>query len=270
MLAATLAFSLMQVCVKFLSHLPFHQLILFRSVISLVLSLGWILHRGMNPLGNNRRLLVLRGVYGTVALSLLFLSIQKLPLASAATLSYLSPIFTALLAIFLLGERLKRVQYLFFAIAFGGVVLIRGFDSNVQGIYVLAAVIGAFFAGLAYNMVRKLKDSDHPVVVVFYFPLIATPVMGAWSLVEWVPPRGWDWPLLLAIGLLTQIGQVYMSKALQTEAAARITGVNFLGMAIALLFSVFLFRESYTAANIAGLLLVSLGVFLNIYVSRKP
>ena len=84
MIVATLAFSMMQVGVKYLSHIPFHELILFRSGISLVLSLAWIVKVGLNPFGNNRPVLIQRGIYGTIALSLLFLTIQKLPLASAA------------------------------------------------------------------------------------------------------------------------------------------------------------------------------------------
>lgn len=269
MILATMAFSMMQVGVKFLSHIPFYELILFRSFISLVLSFAYIRQAKLHPLGNNRGVLLQRGIYGTIALSLLFLTIQKLPLASAATLSYLSPVFTAILAIFLLRERVLPVQWLFFAMAFGGVVLIKGFDSDVDAFYVIVAVIGAFFAGLAYNMVRKLKDTDHPVVVVFYFPLIATPVMAVWSALNWVRPVGWDWAVLIGIGVLTQIGQVYLTKALQAEKAAPITSIKFLGTVNALVFSIFLFHESYTFINIIGILLVASGVIFNIYFSRK-
>ena len=218
-------------------------------------------------MGNNKRLLLQRGVYGTVALSLFFLSIQHLPLASAATIGYLSPIFTAIFAIHILKEPLKPIQWLFFAVAFSGVFLIKGFDSNVQLVYVLAGVIASIFAGLAYNMVRKLKDSDHPVVVVFYFPLVATPIMAIWSALNWVQPIGWDWMVLLAIGILTQIGQVYLSKALHMEKAAPMTNIKFLGTINALIFSIFLFRETYTIINILGIILVSLGVIFNIYFS---
>ena len=269
MLLATLAFSMMQVGVKYLKHIPFYELILFRSLISLVLSYGYIRKAKLAPLGHNRKVLLQRGIYGTIALCLLFLTIQKLPLASAATLAYLSPVFTAILAIFILKEEVKPVQWLFFASAFGGVVLIKGFDGNVDLFYVLLAILGAFFAGLAYNMVRKLKDSDHPIVVIFYFPLVATPVMAIWSVTNWVAPQGWDWAVILAIGILTQVGQVYLTKALQAEKAASITSIKFLGTVNALLFSVFLFEESYTMWNLLGIFLVSAGVILNIYFSQS-
>ena len=104
MLISTVAFSLMQLCVKFLHHLPTHELILFRSAISLVLSLGYLLPKGINPLGNNRKFLLLRGIFGVTALSLFFVTIQNIPLASAVTIQYLSPIFTAVSPFFYLAN----------------------------------------------------------------------------------------------------------------------------------------------------------------------
>ena len=265
MLISTLAFSLMTVCVKYLDHIPFFELILFRSLVSLVLSLVYIKAKGLNPLGNNRPLLIKRGVVGTIALSLFFLSIQNLPLASAATIGYLSPIFTALFAVFILNERIIPKQWLFFTISFSGIVLIKGFDGNVSWFYILTGVIAAMLAGFAYNFVRKLRTTDNPIVVVFYFPLVATPVMLVWSLFNWVQPIGIDWLVIIAMGILTQFGQVYLSKALYLENAGRMTSIKYLGTVNALLFSVFFFHEYYSLINLLGILLVIMGVLLNIY-----
>lgn len=265
MLISTLSFSLMTVGVKYLKHIPFFELILFRSLVSLVLSFGYIKMKGLSPYGNNKSVLIQRGVVGTIALSLFFLSIQNLPLASAATIGYLSPIFTAIFAVYILKERIIPVQWLFFAISFGGIVLIKGFDGNVSLVYVLIGVVASMLAGLAYNLVRKLKSTDHPMVVVFYFPLVATPVMLIWSAFNWVQPIGIDWLVLLGIGIFTQIGQYYLSKALHIENAGRMTSIKFLGTVNALLFSVFFFREHYSIVNLLGILFVVLGVILNIY-----
>ena len=269
MLISTMAFSLMHVCVKYLKHIPFYELIFFRSIISLVLSYVYIKKSGLKTFGNNKMLLITRGIVGTIALSLFFISIQYLPLASAATIGYLSPIFTAIFAVFFLKEKLKTVQWFFFAVAFFGVVLIKGFDNDVQGIYVLLGVIAAMFAGIAYNLVRRLKDTDHPVVVVFYFPLVATPVMLIWSIFNWVQPIGREWIILLGIGVLTQIGQVYLSKALHLEYAGKMTSVKFLGTINAIVFGIFLFKEIYSLINCLGIALVVMGVVLNLYFSER-
>lgn len=264
MLVSTFSFSLMQLCVKFLPHLPAHELILFRSIISLVLSLGFLVPNRINPLGNNRRLLLMRGFFGMMALSLFFLTLQELPLASAVTIQYLSPIFTSIIAIFILGERMRGRQWLFIAIAFAGVVVLKGFDERVSTLYLLLGIASSLFAGAAYNCVRLLKDSDHPVVVVFYFPLVATPVMAVLSYFEWVTPVGTDWVWLLLLGVFTQVGQLYMTKALQAEKANLVTSMKYLGAVYALVYGYFLFDETYGLMSLLGIGLVLAGVVLNV------
>jgi drug/metabolite transporter (DMT)-like permease len=253
MLISTFAFSLMQLCVKFLPHLPTHELILFRSMVSLVLSLGFLVPRRISPWGNNRKLLVLRGVFGMLALSLFFVTLQELPLASAVTIQYLSPIFTSIFAIFLLKERMRPRKWLFIAIAFAGVVVLKGFDDRVSTTYFLLGILSALFAGGAYNCIRLLRGVDHPVVVVFYFPLIATPVMAVLSFYNWVMPQDMDWVWLLLLGIFTQVGQVYMTKALQAENANIVTSMKYLGAVYALLYGYFLFDETYGLLSLIGI-----------------
>lgn len=269
MLISTFAFSLMQLCVKFLPHLPTHELILFRSIISLVLSLGFLIPRRISPWGNNRKLLVLRGVFGMMALSLFFVTLQELPLASAVTIQYLSPIFTSIFAIFLLGERMRPRKWVFISIAFAGVVLLKGFDERVSTVYFLLGILSALFAGGAYNCIRLLRNIDHPVVVVFYFPLIATPVMAVFSLFNWVTPQDMDWVWLLLLGIFTQVGQVYMTKALQAENANIVTSMKYLGALYALLYGYFLFDETYAMMSLIGIGMVLMGVVLNVLLKEK-
>lgn len=269
MLISTFAFSLMQLCVKYLHHLPTHELILFRSGISLILSLSYLLPKRINPLGVNRKFLLLRGIFGVTALSLFFITLQNIPLASAVTIQYLSPIFTAIIAIFMLGERMRPIQWLFFALAFVGVALIKGFDERVSILYLLLGLGSSFFAGAAYNCIRIVKDTDHPLVVVLYFPMVAMPIMLVLSYFNWVTPIGWDWLLLLLLGIFTQIGQVFMTKALQAEKANLVTSMKYLGSIYALIYGYFLFGETYDHLSLMGILLVLAGVILNVGLKSK-
>ena len=94
------------------------------AVIASLLCL-WGLHRaGIAPLGNNRKLLVFRGLAGAVSLAQGFYLIQTIPLAAASTLTHLSPIFTTLIAIWFVKEKVAPVQLLFFALSFAGVVAV--------------------------------------------------------------------------------------------------------------------------------------------------
>ena len=93
MLFATLFFSMMNVAVKLLPHIPPVEIVFFRSVVSLVLSIGILKSFKIPVWGNNHKLLILRGASGAMALILYFRLIQEIPLASATTILFLSPVF---------------------------------------------------------------------------------------------------------------------------------------------------------------------------------
>ena len=264
MLISTFAFSLMQICVKYLQHIPTFELVFFRSLITIILSLTYLKTKGISPLGNNRKILFLRGLFGMLALTMFFYTLKVLPLATAVIIQYLSPIFTVFIAIFFLGERMRKVQWIFFLVAFAGVGLIKGFDERVSLLYLIVGVLSSIFAGAAYNCIRKLKDTDHPVVVVFYFPLVATPVMAVLSFFNWVNPTWSDLAIIILLGSFTQIGQVYMTKALQAEKANIVSSLKYLGSVYALAYSYFIFDESYGVMSLIGIFLVLIGVIANV------
>lgn len=270
MLISVLGFALMNLTVKFLHRLPTTELVLFRSLVSLTLCAYFLKKRNIPFFGNQKKYLILRGVFGVTALTMFFYTLQNLPLGSAITIQYLSPIFTSFFAIFMLGEKMYKLQWLFFLISFAGIALIKGFDPNIDIELFAIGIASSLFAGLAYNCIRKVKDTDHPLVVVFYFPLIATPIMAVSSYFNWVTPQGWEWGLLLLMGILTQIAQVYMTKALQNAEVNEVTSLKYLGVIFALGFDFFIFNTTYQPLALAGIALVLVGVILNIlFKARK-
>lgn len=259
----------MQLCVKWLDDFPVTELVLFRSLVSLVLSLVVIGRLKISPFGNNKQVLFLRGLFGVIALSMFFYTLQQLPIATAITIQYLSPIFTAIFAIFILKEPMQKKQWLFFGISFIGVLVMKGFNSDIQIKYLVIGIFSSMFAGLAYNMIRKVKDTDHPVVVVLYFPMVAIPVMIVASFFYWKTPVGYDWLVLILMGVFTQIAQVYMTKAWQMEEANKVASLKYVGILFALFFDFAIFGISPVISTILGILLVLTGVVLNIRFKTK-
>ena len=269
MLYSTLAFALMNVFIKQLSHLPAMEIVFFRCLISLLACLYGLRFTNVNPLGNNRLMLVLRGTFGTVALYTFFLTIQNVPLANAVTIQYLSPIFTTIIAIFLLGERVLKLQWLFYALSFIGILVIKGFDSNFPAAYFITGIASAFFSGLAYNLVRSLRESEHPLVIVLHFQIVGVVAGFIFTIFNWVTPQGIDWLYLLLTGIFTQIGQVHLTRALQAEKIAKVSILNYLGIIYALLFGWFIFGETYTLQTIIGIMLVVTGVILSVLYNQR-
>ncbi|MGD1840291.1 MAG: DMT family transporter [Thermonemataceae bacterium] len=269
-LLATLLFAFMNVLVKQVDRIPAVEVVLFRSAISLVICLVSLRAKKVSVWGHNKPVLIARGAFGATSLVLFFITLQNIPLARATVLHYVAPIFTAIIAAVFLSERLRWWQLLFFLISFTGVFFIKNFDDEIPLLYFSTGVISAFFAGCAYNCIRKLKTTEHPLVIVFYFPLVTLPIVSIASFFWWVTPQGIEWLYLLGIGLLTQLAQVYMTKAYQTEMAARVAGTSYIGLLYALGLGFVFFEETFTWQVLTGMLLVVTGVILNLFFKNEP
>lgn len=265
MLLAGFFFALMNVCVKYVSHLPTLEVVLFRSVFSLVVTYYFLRKNNIPPLGNQIGILTLRGIAGCLGLIGSFYTLQHIPLASAVTINYLSPFFTAILGIFIAKQTIRPIQFLYFAISILGVLLLKGFDFRISTLDITIGLGAAFFAGIAYNMIAKSKGKDHPLVIIFYFPLLTIPFVGIYSIFHWVTPIGTDWIVLLLIGIFTQVAQYYMTLSYQSANLAKVASLNYLGVVYALLFGYFLFGETFDLMSFVCIAIILLGVILNLF-----
>ena len=268
MALATFLFALMTVFVKLVPGIPALEIIFFRAVIATVLSLYGLKKAGVPVFGNNKPMLILRGIAGVIALALNFYLIQEIPLATASTLTYLAPISTTLIGIYFVQERIMPIQVLFFMISFSGILVIQGFDVRVTWFHLGVGLITSLFMGLAYNCVRKLSSSEHPLVIIFYFPLVCLPLTGGWSFLHWVQPQGWEWIYLLMVGISSQMAQYFMTRAYQLAEIATVSIVNYTGIIYSIILGYIIFDEGFNLMTYAGMLLVLFGVCLNIVLKQ--
>ncbi len=270
MVLATFLFTLMGMLVKHLRPIPAHEVVFFRAWVSLV-ACGWMLRRvGRSPWGSHRGLLLTRGAAGTGALLLYFYTLQRMPLATAVTVQYLSPLFTVALSGLWLREPASRRQWGWFLLCFAGVALMKGFDPRV-GLGVLGlGLTASVLAGVAYNLVRRLAGLEDPLVVIFYFPLVTLPLVGPYTLTHWVWPRGMQWVWLVAVGLLTQAAQVQMTRAYHLEPASRVSHLTYLGSVFALGLGYLVFGENLPLGALAGMALVLLGLVQATRAGKSP
>jgi drug/metabolite transporter (DMT)-like permease len=273
MLGSAFAFSIMAVLVKLVGErIPSQEILLARAIVSLGLSLGLLRHAGVSFWGVRRKLLLLRGTFGFLGLTCVFYSLTHLPLAEATVIQYLHPTFTAVLAAIFLGEAIRRSLLLAGLVSLAGVALVAkpallfgASASPLPPVALAAAVAGAFFSGCAYVTVRKLSASEHPLVIVFYFPLVSIPASLPWVLNDFVMPTGIEWIWLLGVGCTTQLGQVWLTRGIELQTAARATALSYLQVVFATVAGVALFGEIPDSWTLAGAVLV---VFGTLAVSR--
>jgi drug/metabolite transporter (DMT)-like permease len=269
MFLSTFAFFLANTLVKQVSHIPAMEVVFFRCSIATVFCFVGIYRAEADWIGSNHLQLLLRGIFGTTALYFFFITLQNVPLASAMTIQYLSPIFTSIIAIFVLKEGVKNVQWLFYAVAFSGVILIEQFDSRISLFYLSIGIISAFCSGMAYNLVRSLKGKEYPLTIVLHFQLVGAIAGLIGMFFDWQTPQGWDWLYLFLIAVFSQLGQVFLTSALQKERVAGVAIVNYTGLIYALLVGALVFGEEQSATSMAGMLLVVFGVLLSMFYSKR-
>lgn len=269
MIISALAFTCMNLTVKYLDAIGAAQMVFFRSAGSLFFTFGFLYKNNISILGNNHKLLILRGLVGVTSMILFFESIKYIPTGTAVSLRYIAPIFATIFAVLFLKEKIKSLQWLFFIMAFSGVLILKGFDRNINTYGLILVLIAAVFSGLVYVIINKIGKTEHPVVVVHYFMVVATAVGGILSIGNWVRPIGLEWFLLLSLGISGYFGQVYMTKAFQTASTNLVAPLKYIEVIFTLVFGIIWFDELYSFWSLIGIALIVGGLVLNVRYKTK-
>jgi len=269
LVAGAFCFSLMTVCVKQLNgRLPVAEVVLGRALISVVLSAALVRRAGLDPWGQRRGLLAVRGLVGTAALFAVYGGVMQLPLAAATVLQYLYPSVTALLAWRWLGERPGARLGAAIAVGWLGVLLVArpfglGGGPALPPLGVATAVAGALLSAVAYVSVRELGRSEHPQVIVLWFPLVSIPLSLPLVVLHPVLPSPTEFGWLVGVGLFTQLGQIGLTNGLVRLRAARASTISYAQVGFAALWGWWLFGESLEPATLAGAGLILASILLS-------
>ena len=263
MVVASVLFAAMGVCVKLAADtFSAPEIVFYRSVISLVLMFLLVrLHR--IPLATPHwRNQLFRGASGFVSLLLFFYAIALLPLATAVTLNYTSPLFLALYFAAFAGMRLRPGMIAALMIGFVGVVaLLRPTLASEQFAGGLIALGSGIISGLAYFNVRELGARGEPEArTVFYFALFSTVCGGLWMLLyEFHPVDLRGGLLLFGVGGLATLAQLAMTRAYKHGKPLVTASLAYTTIIFASLFGIALWGEvlSLSAWLGIGLIIVS-------------
>jgi drug/metabolite transporter (DMT)-like permease len=265
MIISVLLITAMQLLVKALPGIPVSEIILFRSVVSFIFCLLILWKNKISLWGKNPSLLFLRGIFGAASLLCFFYTIHHIPLASAITISHLSPFVIVLLAHIYLGEKMRKIQWLFFVLSFAGVLLIKGFDSRISGLDLLVALSAALFSGSAHFMVRAIKHDNNPWLIIFYFSAICIPIVLPFAIWHWVAPDFNELLILFVIGILSHFGQYFLTRAYTgVEEASKISIIYYLGIILSIAGGYFIYGEAFSTYVWSGFILILSGIFLSL------
>jgi drug/metabolite transporter (DMT)-like permease len=220
MLVAGALFATVGMMVKIASaHFNAAELAFYRSAIGLVAVLGVVAWKRETVFSSHMRTHLVRSAFGVASLLTYFYAMTQIPLATAITLNYTSPLFLAALTTLVLGEKFS--PWLLFAIALGFLGVAMLLQPTLAEGKLHAALLGltsGITAALAYLNVRKLGRLGEPAWrTVFWFSLMGTVVCAAWALAfaRFNPVTADDALLLAGIGLVAAAAQLAMTRAYQ-------------------------------------------------------
>ena len=269
MIFSVIAFALMNAVVKYLNAFNVYQIVFFRSIGTLLFTIPLIIKYKIPILGNNKKWLLIRGVAGVISLTCFFQSLYYLAIGTAVSLRYTSPIFAAIFALIFLKEKIKPIQWLLFLIAFIGVLIIKGFGVDVNSTGLILVLLSAIFLGIIFVVIRKIGSTEHPLVIINYFMIMAFLFGGIMSINYWKNPSTTEWVLLLSLGIFGYIGQLYMTKALQLYETNVIAPLKYLEVIFMIIIGAVWFDEIYNLWTLFGVILIVSGLVYNIYLKRK-
>ena len=275
LIGSGLAFSLMSVCVKAIGgRIPISELVFARATISIIITRFFLYKNKINPWGYQKRLLIIRGLLGTVALFCIFKALTILPIATATVIQYIYPTFTVISAYIILKEFISRRIVYSIIIGWIGILLVSQpeftSNSNVQEtiLAIIIAIFGALMTSLAYICVRKLSSREHPLVIIYYFPLVSIPLSIPFVINDFVLPTGTDWFWIIGIGIFTQIGQLFITEGLTLLPAGQATSLNYSQVIFASIWGVLIFQEAITSSVYVGGICVLISTIISISASK--
>lgn len=270
---SSLFFSLCSLIVKWLKEVDPLELAAIRFIGVLLPAIPILIYKNHNPFPKGQRLLLLlRSFAGATALSLVFYAIRHMPLADASVIVFSVPVIVAIFARIFLKEPCGLFHYFTLFLTMLGVLLITrppflfGQSTTIQYSFLgpMAALLSTIFAAIVYILLRALKNLHFSVIMVCFatYSILQTFSM-AWATgnLYW-PKCGTERLLVVALGIFSFSGQMFLTIASQLEEAGLVAIARTVDVVFAFVWQIMFFNEIPNIFSIVGAVLVTSSVVL--------
>jgi drug/metabolite transporter (DMT)-like permease len=217
-------------------------------------------------------LLMYRGIFGGLAVLLYFIAIEHINVGVATLLNYTAPLWSGLLSIFFLGERISAKVLIPMPIALAGVFLVvqanaKPGDVVGFGVWELVGALSAVASGAAVTAMRAARQSENSWAVYGSFCLFGTLICAPMAIMSWQKPLASEWIALAATSLFAIGAQLLLTFSLRWVDAMTVGVISQLAVVVAMLLGVTILRERLSAMAIAGAVLTLGGIIGVVYVT---
>ncbi|WP_278548796.1 DMT family transporter [Paraclostridium bifermentans] len=261
-------FAMMSAFIKLSGDLPSIQKTFFRNLVSCIIAFSLILKYKESAFGSkeNRKILILRSIFGTLGIILNFYAIDRLVLSDANMLNKLSPFFVIIFSAIFLKEKIKSNQAIAVIIAFIGALFIIKPTLNFAIIPYVAGILGAIFAAAAYTCLRVLGGKEKFYTVVFFFSLFSTVSIFPFAIMAYKSMTVIQFVYLVLGGVFASIGQFGVTLAYKYAPAKEISIFDYSNIIFSAIISILVFNVIPDKYSFIGYIIIfsaSYYMFLN-------
>jgi len=271
MLGALLSFTAMAIAGRQLStELTTFQILFFRSLFGLLV-VAAVLHRSgwtqakTRKFGTHliRNVVHYGGQYGW------FYGIALIPLSEVFAIEFTVPIWTAILATIVLGERMNALRAVAIALGFVGILVILrpGVASVSPG--ALAVLGGTVGYAMSHVLTKRLSATETPLTILFYMTVIQLPLGLLPALHGWVWPSAASWPWVCVIAVTSLSAHYCMTRAFKLADASVVVPMDFLRLPLIAVVGFVFYGEALKIWVLVGAVIVFTATWLNLKSARR-
>jgi drug/metabolite transporter (DMT)-like permease len=271
MILSAFFYALTDVLVKFMfTSLGVIQIGFFRFVLGGLILWPLLVSGRYSLKGKYTRVLIVRGLVGTLTFLCFLKSIAMIPLSNAIVLIYTFPLFATFFSFLLLKEPFKKLEIMLTVVSMIGIYILINASSYVFNMGHIFGLLTGCFAGLSMVLIRKLRKTNDPLIIYFYFCMVGGTVLFPFFIVSFKIPDFEQFSLLVLLAVIFLIGQILMNQGFKYCKASEgsvilMSEVVFTGIA-----GVVIFNDSLSPIFLAGAsLIVGSGVGLNLINHRS-
>ncbi|WP_250655428.1 DMT family transporter [Alkalimarinus coralli] len=266
MLGTLSSFSLMAVAGRELSEtLSTIEILFFRSLVGLLIVCTLISRKGWGLVRTRhlsthivRNLAHYGGQFGW------FLGLAFIPLADVFAIEFTVPVWTAIFAVVMLGERMTGSKAIAILLGLTGMLIILRPGIEVVQPASIAVLLSALCYGLAYIKTKSLVGTDSPLCILFYMTVIQLPLGLLPVLADFTMPQLFEWFLISLVAITALSAHFCIAKAMQLVDASVVVPMDFMRLPLIALIGFLLYNEPLDWAVLVGGTVMFLGNYINI------
>ncbi len=263
MMLASASFATMAALVKSMSNVPLQELIFLRCLPAVPFFAVFLIYQSRPLIVKAGKIILLRFLFGFSAMIGFYYSLTHMGLADSIFLGRIQPLFVALLAPMVLGEKTPRAAWLAIATGIGGVILIMKPALDNWPLAAWAALAAAFAGACAHMMIRRLNRTDDPATIVFNFLFLTCLAGGILSTFNWISIPWQQWPAICGISFFASLGQILVTMAYRYDQAPAVAAASYSSVILSIIYGYVFWNENpHPLVWIGGGLIICGGLLL--------